>query len=118
MTGEILVMPFRGEQTGDMCNTTVQEQSNSSPENTSFTSVGQCAQISHCQPVRSPMHDIILLIYLHMFIAESSAVKRLIAYKNKRCLRVCTVFIYYVYINTHAYSIYFFYIYMSIFIFI
>ncbi len=54
-----------------------------------------------------------------------SPVKRLIVInhiQNKSfCLHniyVCTVYIYYVYINTHSYSIYFENIYMHIFIFI
>ncbi len=50
-----------------------------------------------------------------------SAVKRLIAYKIKvfvYIIYVCVFGVYYVYINTHTYSIYSENIYMSIFIFL
>ncbi len=61
-------------------------------------------------------------IYIYIYI---SAVKRLITLnriQNKSFylhnISVCTVYIYYVYINTHTYSIYFENIYMYIFIFV
>ncbi len=55
-------------------------------------------------------------IYIYIYI---SAVKRLIASKISFCLHnkcVCTVYIYYVNIKTHTYSLYFENIYMYIFI--
>ncbi len=62
---------------------------------------------------------------LMLHLKKNCAVKRLIEInriQNKSfCLHnicVCSVYIYYVYINPHTYSIYFENIYMSIFIFI